>query len=480
MSNSVNLSKLLNTSTTINAEKLSTDIPLGTEDYSTVNDLPATGNQVGDQVFVTETNRLYIWTGQGWYNIALINQTPTWDSDGLPEASYDLDSIGGTATIIQLSATDPEGLPIKWTYSITDSGNDLATISNDSNGTFTVTAKSLADILAAGYDSQDNLFDVTFRASDGVNLATALSEFSISFEGPFVGQPFQGSNYGYSSGGRGAPPYVNWTASIYKFPFATDTNASYSGALTQAREEAAGASSSEYGYSSGGGTPTRVNIIDKFPFVSGGNAADVGDLTSVRAVTTGHSSSRAGYTSGGAPYTTVIDKFRFASDGNATTVGDLIVYYTYAAGQSSSDYGYASGGSGPDSNDVRIKKFPFASDGNAVYTGYLSVGRTNTTGQNSDSYGYTSGGLGGYPPGNVNIIDKFPFASDGNATDVGNLAGTRRKASGQSSTTHGYMTAGYTTYFSNQIDKFSFSSDGNATNIGTAGSAVWWPAGQQY
>jgi len=136
MSNGRNLGLLLGTSTTIQSSDIDADllqeiVAPAAESYNTSNDLPASGNQVGDQVFVADTNRLYIWTGAGWYNIALINQTPTWDSGGLPEAAYDLDSIGGSATSIVLSATDPEGLPLTWTYSITDSGNDLATISNE-------------------------------------------------------------------------------------------------------------------------------------------------------------------------------------------------------------------------------------------------------------------------------------------------------------------------------------------------------------
>ena len=45
--------------------------------YATVNDLPGTAT-AGDQAFVSGTNRLYIWNGSGWYNIALINNTPTW------------------------------------------------------------------------------------------------------------------------------------------------------------------------------------------------------------------------------------------------------------------------------------------------------------------------------------------------------------------------------------------------------------------
>ena len=36
-----------------------------------------TSAAVGDQAFVTATNRLYLWNGTGWYNIALINTNPS-------------------------------------------------------------------------------------------------------------------------------------------------------------------------------------------------------------------------------------------------------------------------------------------------------------------------------------------------------------------------------------------------------------------
>ena len=47
----------------------------GTAVYSSADTLPATANN-GDQALVSSTNRLYIYTGGGWYNIALINNSP--------------------------------------------------------------------------------------------------------------------------------------------------------------------------------------------------------------------------------------------------------------------------------------------------------------------------------------------------------------------------------------------------------------------
>lgn len=171
-------SKILGEGTagTIPVESLSTSIPLGVEDYSSVINLPLSGNNIGDQAFVSENNRLYIWTGVGWYSIALINQTPAWDSGGQPLSSYTLDADSPQqSTIISLSATDPEGLPISYSYITGGSMDSMATVSQDSS-VITITPNTLGQLGPGTYTGT-----ITFRASDGVNLASALSEFTLSF-----------------------------------------------------------------------------------------------------------------------------------------------------------------------------------------------------------------------------------------------------------------------------------------------------------
>lgn len=172
---------LLTTNNTIASTSLSGDIVLGPAEYNTVDDLPLSNNKVGYQAFVRSTNRLYIWSGQGWYSVALINTSPAFDSGGLPDASYELDSNSGTPITIQLSATDPEDLPIQWSYVASDSAQYFADITQDSS-VFTITAKPTATIQQ--YDSAGGAFSITFKASDGINLATALSEFTIGFPVP--------------------------------------------------------------------------------------------------------------------------------------------------------------------------------------------------------------------------------------------------------------------------------------------------------
>ena len=110
------------------------------EQVSDTSLLTASGNSVGDQRVVGNT--LYIWNGTGWYRIALINETPTWDVGGQPEENYILSSDSTqTATTITLAATDPDGLPINYSYITGGSMDSIATISQDSS-VFTITPKT--------------------------------------------------------------------------------------------------------------------------------------------------------------------------------------------------------------------------------------------------------------------------------------------------------------------------------------------------
>jgi hypothetical protein len=148
---------------------------VATGNFASIDLLPSTGNDVGDQAFVQATNRLYIWSGAGWYNIALINTTPTWDSNGQPNSSYILDADSPqTATTITLAASDPEGFPITYSHVTGGSMDSIATINQDSS-VFTITPKTEVQAPDGGTGT------ITFRASDGVNILPQVSSFSLSF-----------------------------------------------------------------------------------------------------------------------------------------------------------------------------------------------------------------------------------------------------------------------------------------------------------
>jgi len=162
--------KLLGTDNTISITSLSADIPI-TEKFTTTAQLPATGT-IGEQAFVEETNRLYIWNGSGWYNIALINTTPNITSSH--DSSYTLSY--GVPLNINVDATDPEGLNLTYDFSTSDSIGNVATITNDSSQ-FTITPSS-------NY-ATEGTFGLVFRASDGVNIATAgTSTFTLANQAP--------------------------------------------------------------------------------------------------------------------------------------------------------------------------------------------------------------------------------------------------------------------------------------------------------
>jgi len=142
----------------------------GVTEYATADDLPTTAAS-GSQAFVTGSNRLYLWNGTGWYNIALINTNPS--ISGV-SSSYDL-AIDGTPTTVTIVASDPEGIPI--TYSLaSDTSGSTATVvqgTGASTNVFTITPSTS--------DANAGTFTLTFRASDGVNLASAPAEFSLEF-----------------------------------------------------------------------------------------------------------------------------------------------------------------------------------------------------------------------------------------------------------------------------------------------------------
>ena len=147
----------------------------GQVEVATSADLPNTGNTQGDFAFVQATNRLYLWSGSGWYNIALINTTPTWDSNGQPAGSYVLDADSPqTATTITLAASDPEGISINYSYITGGSMDSIATVSQDSS-VFTITPKTSTQAPDGGTGS------ITFRASDGVNILPQVSSFTLNF-----------------------------------------------------------------------------------------------------------------------------------------------------------------------------------------------------------------------------------------------------------------------------------------------------------
>lgn len=151
--------------------------------YATTADLPLIGNTGGDQAFVQENNRLYLWNGTGWFNIALINNAPTITQGA--DASYVL-STDGTPTTISLAAIDSDGTPLTWSYAITTGSLGSTAIISQDSSQFTITPST--DPADAG------TFGITFSVTDGISTDTTTSTISLQFvvEITFANKTFVG------------------------------------------------------------------------------------------------------------------------------------------------------------------------------------------------------------------------------------------------------------------------------------------------
>ena len=138
--------------------------------YETLADLPATSTSKGNTAFVKATNKLYVWNGIGWYLVAEVTNASPSSITGV-NASYDLAS-DGTATTITAVATDPEGMALTWSSSVTAGSLNGTTVSNVDN-VFTVTPHA----------TNATTFTLTFSVTDGVSSAVSYpSAFTLSFE----------------------------------------------------------------------------------------------------------------------------------------------------------------------------------------------------------------------------------------------------------------------------------------------------------
>ena len=129
-----------------------------------------TGMTAGSQAYVTETNKLYFYTGVGWYLIATVQNDAPSAITGV-DGSYSL-AIDGTATTITAVSTDPEGFSLTWTYTASGLGS-IATVSQADN-VFTVTPSTA--------EANTGSFTLTISVTDGINGAVStISSFSLFF-----------------------------------------------------------------------------------------------------------------------------------------------------------------------------------------------------------------------------------------------------------------------------------------------------------
>ena len=143
----------------------------GVESYADVNSLPVSPAQ-GDLALISTTNKLYVYNGSAWFNIAIVNQAPTAITGN--QASYAL-AIDGTPTVVTLVSTDPEGFPLTW--SATTSGDTQVGTLAQADNVFTITPST--------DQADEGALSVTFSVTDGNNTETSVSSFTLAFLSPY-------------------------------------------------------------------------------------------------------------------------------------------------------------------------------------------------------------------------------------------------------------------------------------------------------
>ena len=288
-----------------------------------------------------------------------------WDY-AVGEEVPDLYAVIGSALGYTMGGYIPGNSNVIDAFSFTSDGNatdvgDLTIARYDLSG-----GKSTTHGYALqGYPSPTGIVDKFSFASGGNAISAATTRYNY---GSADAQNFENI---FLIGGT----VVN--NGIDKFALATETNTTAVASLVQIGYDMAGHSSITHGYSSGGLSPSTINVIQKFPFaITSGSSTDVGDLVSVKYSGAGVSSQTYGYWAGGSPTADMLQKFPFATDTNASNVGSLATQggSTYVSGNQSGENGYATGFYAPPSAKYdQIQKWPFATDTNASAIGFLSA-----------------------------------------------------------------------------------------------------------
>ena len=144
--------------------------------YATINDLPLTDVFTGTKAYVQSTNKLYIFNNGGWNQIALINTNPSVSFDS---SSYIMDSASGTPTVLTLTASDPEGIPLTYSYSFSPSNIvDSAIDYSVDSSVLTLTTTSSSG--SYNFKVFGSVSDGVYTTSDSADVSLILQTMTLS------------------------------------------------------------------------------------------------------------------------------------------------------------------------------------------------------------------------------------------------------------------------------------------------------------
>lgn len=163
------------------------------KDNSTFPFVPAKSNSVSNVLYVDENKSVKIKKNDKiWYTFGEINLSPVFDQNYTPATTYTLD-LNGSPTIINVRATDPEGLNIIYSVILQKIVNGVwktITISDLSNISEIPQLSSITDELIGNikrytitpitYNNNGGEFKLIISATDGINITNTSSIFGLN------------------------------------------------------------------------------------------------------------------------------------------------------------------------------------------------------------------------------------------------------------------------------------------------------------
>ena len=241
------------------------------------------------------------------------------------------------------------------------------------------------------------------------------------------------------------------------------------GDLTVDRWIPSSGASSTRGLFTGGGTPSRSDIMDYVEITTTSNATDFGDLITLRTYHAGFSNSTRLVTGGGNNGSTNLNSIEYvtiASIGDATDFGDITTATSEIGGDCSPTRGLFIGGTQAPTRVNTVEFVTIATTGNAQNFGDLTTATSGGAALSSNTrlvYG------GGDAPSYTNTIEYFTIATTGDATNFGDLTVARSSVyGGASNKIRGVFVSGFKSPGSNvnTIDHVTIASVGHAADFG--------------
>ena len=437
----------------------------GVTSYDTLDALPVTNLTAGDTAFVGENRRLYVSDGNGWYNAALVNRGPRWDSGGEPEASYDIvDSA--TPLVINARAIDSDNVNFINQSSVTDSAQYMVDITVDSS-VFTFTPKSADSIgieVAAGNLTDSNGdFTYTFKWSDGISFVSKAVTIGYSVTG--------GGGYYLTEATRVLNHQVDGLDGIQYIQIDTGGSATTFGTNASSSYDKAASGDGSRGVISG------LNGIDYVTISTPSDTSDFGDYTSGWNYMMNEGDGTRCYFFGGNNQTSPIEYVVVQTLGNAVGRGSMFWRRrnggsVYGGGRIVQGGGWSVADTNYVSNEAtrELQYFQTGTSGNALDFGDLNTTTLYLNGGASDGErGVFCGGMSGVAGQatsfDISEMQYFTIQTPSNAQDFGDMVAAGSGTGAASNSTYGLVSYRRNTIWS--IDKFSIATLGNATSFGT-------------